>query len=99
MSNKRVFRGQVIECNTRNPFGRRIRVIKAPAHIKSLHKDNAWLFRAASIYQNAWLAADLFIGSHVADPDLTDEMIENYREYLSAKKKLDEWIAAPGTFV
>lgn len=39
-------------------------------------------------YRKAFYAAKGFIDSHVADPDMTDEMIEKYREYEDAMASL-----------
>ena len=49
-----------------------------------------WCIERVVKLEDAFEAAQAFIESHIADPDLTDEMIENYRTYLDAVAKLEE---------
>jgi hypothetical protein len=39
-------------------------------------------------YRNAFQAACAFIDSHAADPDLTNEMIENYRRFCDLREAI-----------
>lgn len=41
-------------------------------------------------YKEAFEAAKAFIDSHVADPDITSEMVEKYSKYQNALKHLQE---------
>lgn len=57
-------------------------------------RPDEWLMdefiREAEKLDAAFKAAKAFIDSHVADPDLTNEMIEKYAAYEEAIKVLDE---------
>ena len=39
-----------------------------------------------TMYREAFYAAKAFIDSHVADPDITEEMIRAHHKYLEASK-------------
>ena len=41
-------------------------------------------------YQEAFEAAKAFIDSHVADPDLTENMVETYAAYIEAVGRLQK---------
>lgn len=53
----------------------------AQAEAAALRAEVEALREVAGLYERAFDAAEAFIESHVADPDITDEMTVNYWRY------------------
>ena len=62
---------------------------ESPTKLKMIGIDMSIRVRKLQKYKKAFEAAKAFIDSHVADPDITDEMMDKYSKYLASLEELN----------
>lgn len=65
-------------------------VMKLSERMEMGREAAPWCIERVKLLERALDAANDFIESHVADPDITDEMILNYRIYKAALATLED---------